>query len=253
MGAFEVLILSLVEGLTEFLPVSSTGHLIVVGNWLRLEDAESNLAFMVIIQFAAILAVIANYRERFSVRYLQLWVRVALAFFPIALTGLLFATQIKALFQVQVVGLMFILGGLVFLVVEGWYRRREPRVRELDSITGAQAIGIGLAQVLALIPGTSRAGASIVGGLLCGLDRRTSAEFSFLLALPVLAAAAGYDVWKHYEDFDSSGLLMLGLGFLCSFVVAYASIRLFMGFLERFTFVTFGIYRIVFGTLLLML
>lgn len=251
MNILDTIVLGVVEGLTEFLPISSTGHMIVVGNWLNVAQTDTNKAFEVIIQLAAILAVFANYREKFTPRHVALWTKVAVAFVPIGIIGLLFHHQIKQLFSVPVVSTMFIVGGVVFLVLEYYYKERPYHVRDVEDVSYRQALWIGIAQIFALIPGTSRAGASIVGALLVGLDRKSSAEFSFLLALPVLGAAAGLDLLTHYKDFSADDLHLLLVGFITAFLVAFFSIKLFISFLQRFTFVGFGIYRIAFGALLL--
>jgi len=253
MDLLQAIILGIIEGITEFLPISSTGHLIVVSHWLAIEQTDANKAFEVIIQFSAILAVVMNYKDKFSVKHRELWQKVVIAFIPIGLVGLLFHHQIKTFFTVPIVGTMFIVGGIVFLVLEYFYTERATHLADVEQISYRQAIWIGIAQVFALIPGTSRAGASIVGGLLVGLNRKSSAEFSFLLALPVLAAAAGFDMLQHYQDFSDSNLQILLLGFVVSFIVAYFTIKLFLHFLEKFTFVGFGIYRIIFGVILLLL
>jgi len=253
MDILQAIILGIIEGITEFLPISSTGHLIVVSNWLSVEQTDANKAFEVIIQFSAILAVVANYKDKFSFQHTQLWLKVTLAFLPIGCVGFLFAHQLKEYFTVSTVGTMFIIGGIVFLVLEYFYKEKAAHVVEVEDLSYKQALWIGIAQVFALIPGTSRAGASIVGALLVGLNRKASAEFSFLLALPVLAAAAGYDLLKHYQDFSESNLLSLLVGFVVSFLVAYLTIKLFLQFLHRFTFVGFGVYRIIFGAVLLWL
>ncbi|TLS68096.1 undecaprenyl-diphosphate phosphatase [Mariprofundus erugo] len=251
MDILQAMILGLIEGATEFLPISSTGHMIVASDWLGLSQSEDNKAFEVIIQLAAILAVVANYGEKFSLRYLELWKKVVLAFIPIGAVGFLLHKQIKALFTVETVAVMFIVGGIVFLVVEYLQRGREYAVKKVEDVSYRQALWIGLAQIFALIPGTSRAGASIIGALLVGLDRKSSAEFSFLLALPVMLAASGFDLLKHYHDFAGAQMAPLLAGFVVAFVSAWLVMRLFIHFLERFTFVAFGIYRILFGTLLL--
>jgi undecaprenyl-diphosphatase len=205
----------------------------------------------VIIQFSAILAVIANYKDKFTFKHHQLWLKVSLAFIPIGVVGLLFHKQIKEFFTVPVVGTMFIVGGVVFLILEYFHKEHHERVDEVESISYKQALWVGIAQVFALIPGTSRAGASIVGGLLVGLNRKASAEFSFLLALPVLAAAAGFDMLQNYKELLDGNLLVLAVGFVTSFLVSYLTIKLFVRFLDKFTFVGFGIYRILFGIILL--
>lgn len=251
MDIIQAIILGIIEGITEFLPISSTGHLIVASNWLSIDQTDTNKAFEVIIQFSAILAVVANYKDKFTFKHRELWLKVSLAFIPVGFVGLLFHKQIKEFFTVPVVGTMFIVGGIVFLIIEYFHKEHHVKVDEVEAITYKQALWIGIAQVFALIPGTSRAGASIVGGLLVGLNRKASAEFSFLLALPVLAAAAGFDMLKHYKDLMDGNMLILLVGFVTSFLVSYVTIKLFIRFLDKFTFVGFGIYRILFGAVLL--
>jgi len=250
MDIFQSVILGLIEGVTEFLPISSTGHLIVASAWLGLPQTDSNKAFEVIIQLAAILAVTANYRDRFSLRHLPLWIKVGIAFVPIGGVGLLFHQQIKMLFSVPVVATMFILGGLIFLIVEYFLRGAEPETKNVEDVSYRQAMFIGIAQVFALIPGTSRAGSTIIGALLVGLSRKASAEFSFLLALPVMLAASGLDLLKHYQEFAGINLWPLLAGFVTAFVSAYLVMKWLLAFLNRFTFNAFGVYRILFGLLL---
>lgn len=253
MDIIQAVILGIVEGLTEFLPVSSTGHLIVVSEWLGIVQNEVNTSFEIVIQLAAILAVVANYKDKFTLRKIDLWLKVTLAFIPIAVIGFLFSSQIKALFSVNVVATMFIVGGIAFLILEYFYQESNASTKEVEEVSYKQAAVIGLAQVLAVIPGTSRAGSTIVGALLVGINRKASAEFSFLLALPVMVAACGYELLKHYKEFSESNLIVLGIGFITAFIVAYFVMKLFIRFLEKFTFVAFGVYRIIFGLLLLAL
>jgi len=251
MDIVQSLILGVVEGMTEFLPISSTGHLIIVSQWLGLVQTEENKAFEVIIQLAAILAVVANYKERFTFKHTQLWLKIALSFVPVGVVGLLFHAQIKSIFSVPVVAVMFIVGGVVFLIAERVIKNRIPTVIELNEISFKQAFLIGVAQVFALIPGTSRAGSTIVGALFVGLSRKASAEFSFLLALPVMLAASGLDLISNYHIFSGENLTVLLVGFVAAFISAYIVMKLFMVFLQKFTFVSFGWYRIVFGGILL--
>ena len=253
MDVLHSVILGLVEGATEFLPISSTGHLIVVSQWLGMEQTEGNKAFEVIIQLAAILAVVANYKERFTLKHFRLWCQVFVAFLPVAMVGFLFRHQIKAMFSVSVVATMFIVGGVIFLMTERWIKHKSPSVDNLDNLNFKQALWIGIAQVFALIPGTSRAGSTIVGALFVGLSRKASAEFSFLLALPVMMAASGYDLLSNYKEFAGEQLMPLVIGFVVAFLSAFVVMKLFMAFLEKFTFVAFGWYRILFGGLLLFL
>ncbi len=254
MTIFDSIILGIIEGFTEFLPISSTGHLIVASEFLRIEQTSVTKAYEVIIQFAAILAVFFNYRDKFSVDKISLWTKVFLAFIPIGAVGFIFSHQIKELFSINVVAAMFIVGGIIFLIVEKFFiNDNSNKIEDIEQITLKQAMIIGFAQIFALIPGTSRAGSTIIGALLVGLSRKASAEFSFLLAFPVMSAVAAYDLLKHYEDFTDESIVTLGIGFIVSFVVAYLTIKLFLVFLEKFTFVVFGLYRIIFGIVLLIL
>jgi len=147
---------------------------------------------------------------------------------------------------------MFIVGGIVFLIVEKYYTETNKHIDDIEKVTYKQALYIGLAQIFALIPGTSRAGSTIIGAMIVGLNRRASAEFSFLLAFPVMCATTGYDLLKHYNDFSDANLLILGIGFVTAFFIAFLTIKLFLVFLEKFTFISFGIYRIIFGTIILL-
>ena len=252
MDILDSILLGIIEGFTEFLPVSSTGHLIVASQMLGIDQTQVTKAYEVIIQFAAILAVLLNYKEKFSIKKIELWKKLTLAFIPIGAVGFLFAHQIKALFDIKVVAIMFIVGGIIFLIVEKFYKEKEHFVDDVEKVSYKQALWIGIAQIFALIPGTSRAGSTIIGAMLVGLNRKASAEFSFLLAFPVMCATTGYDLLKHYQDFSGANLVVLAVGFVVSFIVAYLTIKLFLKFLERFTFVAFGIYRIIFGVILLL-
>ncbi len=242
------IILGIVEGATEFLPVSSTGHLIVVSQWLKIDQSETHIAFEIIIQLGAILAVMANYSDKFSIRHHALWAKLFVAFLPLALVGFLLKDQIEMLFKNPViVPSMFIAGGFVFLIVERFYTDNSIRTKEVEDITYLQAFWVGLAQILALVPGTSRAGSTIVGSMLVGLSRKASAEFSFLLALPVMGAVCGYQFLKNYDIFSGSQFSTLIVGFITAFIVALLSMKLLAHFLENYTFVPFGLYRILFG------
>ena len=254
MTIFDTIILGIIEGVTEFLPISSTGHLIVASEFLGIEQTNLNKAFEVIIQFAAILAVILNYPSKFTFKHINLWTKVFIAFLPIAGIGFLFAKDVKAMFSIEIVAYMFIIGGIIFLIVEKFYNEKETHTLDLEDVTYKQAVWIGFAQIFALIPGTSRAGSSIIGAMLVGLNRKASAEFSFLLAFPVMCATTAYDLMKHYKElFSDIHIINLTVGFIVSFIVAFITIKLFLKFLETFTFVAFGIYRILFGILLLII
>lgn len=251
MDIFHAIILGIIEGLTEFLPISSTGHLIIAADLMGMQQDAHNTAFQIIIQVAAILAVVFHYHDKLHPRYLPLWIKVTLAFLPIGLIGYVFSDLIESLFTLKTVAWMFIVGGVIFLWLERIYKEGEHRTMSLNDISYRQAGWIGFAQIFALIPGTSRAGATIVGGMLAGLDRKTSAEFSFLLALPVLSATSGYALLKHYDEFANTSFIPLVVGFIVAFIVAYLTMTLFIRFLQHFTFNAFGIYRILFGIVLL--
>ena len=252
MTIFDSIILGIIEGVTEFLPISSTGHLIVASEFLGLDQNSVNKAYEVIIQFAAILAVILNYPSKFTFKHIDLWTKIFIAFLPIAAIGFLFSKQVKAMFSLEIVAVMFIVGGIVFLIVEKFYDESKHITSDVEDVTYKQSFYIGLAQIFALIPGTSRAGSSIIGAMLVGLNRKASAEFSFLLAFPVMCATTGYDLLKHHEELlTSANFANLAVGFVVSFIIAFLAIKLFLKFLENFTFVAFGIYRILFGILLL--
>ncbi len=252
MDIFQAIIIGIIEGFTEFLPISSTGHMIVASSYLGVSQDSLTKAYEVIIQFAAILAVMLVYRDKLTFSKILLWQKLFVAFLPLAIVGFIFKDQIKALFSVEVVAIMFIVGGIVFLIVEKFYKEDESHTNEVENVTYRQAFLVGIAQIFSLIPGTSRAGATIIGGLLLKMSRKTSAEFSFLLAIPVMGAVSGYDLLKHYSEFADANWGAFIAGFLTAFIVAYITIKLFLVFLQRFTFVSFGIYRILFGLLLLL-
>ena len=253
MQIIDSVILGIIEGFTEFLPISSTGHLIVASEFLGLEQSNINKAYEVIIQFAAILAVILNYPDKFSIKKIELWKKLILAFIPIGVVGFLFSHQVKAMFSIEIVAIMFIIGGIIFLIVEKFYDEKKSHITDVEQVTYKQALYIGIAQIFALIPGTSRAGSTIIGAMLVGLNRKASAEFSFLLAFPVMCATTGYDLLKHYKDFTDANFIVLAIGFVVAFFVAFLTIKLFLKFLQNFTFVAFGIYRIIFGIILLLI
>ncbi len=253
MDMIQAVIIGIIEGFTEFLPISSTGHMIVASKFLGVAENDLTKAYEVIIQFAAILAVMLIYKEKITFKKIDLWMKLFVAFLPLAIVGFIFKDYIKTLFNVETVAWMFIIGGIVFLVVEYFYKEKESHVKDVECTSYKQALAIGVAQIFSLVPGTSRAGATIIGGLLAGLDRKASAEFSFLLAIPVMAAVSGYDLLKHYQEFADANWGAFLVGFIVAFVVAYATIKLFLVFIQRFTFVVFGIYRIMFGVILLVL
>ena len=253
MDIFQAIIIGIIEGFTEFLPISSTGHMIVATEFMGMDQDAVTKAYEVIIQFAAILSVMLVYREKISFKKVDLWSKLMLAFLPLAIIGFIFKDTIKALFNVETVAWMFIIGGFVFLIVEYFYKETSAQTTKVEEVSYRQALWVGISQIFSLIPGTSRAGATIIGGMLTGLDRKTSSDFSFLLAIPVMGAVTAYDTLKHYKEFADANLVAFCVGFLVAFIVAYITVKVFLVFIQKFSFISFGIYRILFGLLLLMI
>lgn len=253
MDIIQAIIIGIIEGFTEFLPISSTGHMIVASKFLGIEQSAVIKAYEVIIQFAAILAVMLLYKDKINLKEIDLWTKIMAAFLPLAIIGFVLKDWVKEIFVIETVAWMFIVGGIIFIVVEYFHKDEQKKSKEVEEITWFQAMSIGFGQVLSLVPGTSRAGSTIISGMLSGVNRKASTEFSFLLAIPVMMAVSGYDLLKHYDQFINADLTAFIIGFVVAFVVAYITIKLFMVFLERFTFIAFGIYRIIFGIILLMI
>lgn len=256
---FKALILGIVEGLTEFLPVSSTGHLILVGDLLDFnEDREK--VFMIAIQLGAILAVCWEYRQKItdvivgigSEKSAQRFVlNLFIAFMPAAILGLLFIDVIKQhLFNPLSVATALVIGGIVIL----WAERRDHQieVEQVDNMDWKHALKVGCAQCLALIPGTSRSGATIIGGLLFGLSRKAATEFSFFLAIPVMFAATFYDVYKNRAILEFDDVGMFAVGFVAAFFSALIAVRGLLRFISNHDFTVFAWYRIVFGCVILL-
>ena len=256
------LILGIVEGLTEFLPVSSTGHLIVAGSLLGYTGEQAK-TFEIVIQAGAILAVCWEYRTRLArvVRGLfsdataqRFAVNLAIAFLPAALLGFVFGQAIKAhLFAPVPVAVAFVAGALVILWAERRQRARPEtiRVTSVDAMRWTDALLVGCAQALALVPGTSRSGATIIGGMLFGLSRVAATEFSFFLAIPTLFAATGYSLWKDASLVAARDLPAFGVGFVAAFVSAFACVRWLIRYVSHHDFVPFAWYRIAFGVVIL--
>jgi undecaprenyl-diphosphatase len=250
MDLLKALLLGVVEGLTEFLPVSSTGHLILAADLLGFRGERANV-FNIAIQTGAMLAVVWEYRARFFRIDLQLYRNLIVAFIPAAVLGLAFGSLIKSyLFKPVPVALAFIVGGLIILLVE---RRQIPsRVEDSRSMTWLDALKVGFAQCLALIPGTSRSGATIIGGMLFGLSRKAATEFSFFLAVPTLVAAGAYDLWKNRALFSKDDPGLFAVGMVAAFVSAFVVIRWLVRYVATHDFRPFAWYRIVFGGLVLL-
>lgn len=255
----KALILGIVEGLTEFLPISSTGHLILAGDLLDFNDDRGKL-FEIVIQSGAILAVVWEYRERllvvargaFNDKAAQKFIlNLFVAFLPLAILGLAFGKAIKAnLFNPIAVATTFILGAFVIL----WAEKREHaiRVQTVEEMTLLDALKMGLAQAMALIPGTSRSGATIIGGLFFGLSRKAATEFSFFLAIPTLGAATVYQLYKERALLNADDIGMWVVGFVSAFISAFLCVRWLLRFISSHDFTPFAWYRIVFGIVVLL-
>lgn len=260
----KVIILSLIEGITEFLPISSTGHLIVGTEILNFDAMGA--VFEIFIQSGAVVAIIVYYRATFITHAQEVrtnplirrfWFLIVVAFIPAAGLGLLFDDQIeKVLFSPIVVAISLIIGGVVFLIVE-----RLPQVQEanevdeaeLTTVTFRQALTVGLVQVLALIPGMSRSGTSIVGGMLSGMNRRLATEFSFFLAMPTLGGATVYKLLSSLDELQADDFFLLALGSVFSGIFAWFAVDWLLKYISRNSFVLFGYYRIVAGVVILVL
>ena len=266
MTYWHALLLAIVEGLTEFLPVSSTGHMIIASALLGVPMTPFVKLYLVVIQLGAILSVLAVYWRRFF-QNVDFYLKLLVAFMPIVVVGLLLKKYVDILLEsVGVVAFMLLLGGVVLVFIDRWFPQEDPSEggHPVTNPGWRQAFTIGVFQCLAIVPGVSRAAATIIGGLTQKLTRRAAAEFAFFLAVPTMAAAAVKDVYDYYKDakahgvdpahlFSAEQLKQLALGNLVAFVVALLAIRLFVGFVAKYGFRAFGIYRIIVGGLLLLL
>lgn len=256
----KAIIMGLVEGATEFIPVSSTGHLIIAGEWLNFLDKDKRDVFEIMIQLGAVLAVCVEFRQRLihTVQRIQtdpdaqhLVRNLVIAFLPAAILGLAFHHQIKEfLFSSFTVGIALIVGGILILIIEKFVP--PGKVQDIDQISLKQALQIGFAQSLALIPGVSRSGATILGGMCFGLSRQTATEFSFFLALPIMFAATGYDLLKARDLLSLDDAFIFLIGFVTAFLSALVVIRALIKFVSQHSFAVFAWYRIVFGILILL-
>jgi undecaprenyl-diphosphatase len=249
MHFLDALILGIVEGLTEFLPVSSTGHLILAARLLHLPATEFLSTFEVVIQLGAILAVVALYFKRFLTDW-QTNKKLLVALLPSLVVGGLFYPFIKTLFDSpETVVVALAVGGFLILLIEWFEKDRPKRITDVREVSYTTALAIGICQAFAVIPGVSRAAATIMGGLLLGLERRAIVEFSFLLAVPTMLAASSIDLYKSTFAWTGQELALLLVGFVSAFVVALLAVRLLLRFVATHTFAPFGIYRIILALL----
>ena len=240
-------ILGIIEGFTEFLPISSTGHLILVNQWVSFSK-DFTLLFDVVIQLGAILAVVVYFWKRLW--NFDLWLKALVGVLPAIIIGALFASKIEdKLFNPWTVAIALLVGGIIILIVEK--RKNLSTINSIKDLTFKTALFIGLVQCLSLIPGTSRSGATIIGALALGASRLVAAEFSFFLAIPTMVAATVYSLFKYRELLNVNQLSLLSVGFIVSFIVAFGVIRFFMSYVQKNNFKIFGWYRIVLGVVII--
>lgn len=251
MSWFETVFLSLIEGLTEFLPVSSTGHLILTSAMFGIQEEGFVKSFNIIIQFGAILAVLVLYWRRFLPQ-LEFYKKLFVAFLPAAVIGLALKSKIDLILgSVHVVAVSLIIGGIILIWSDKKFAHLSQQGKPIDSLTWTDCLKLGLIQCLAFVPGVSRSGATIIGGLFLGLSRKEAAEFSFFLAVPTLTGAAFVKSLGVFRTIDSSQIVNLAVGTLLSFVFALAAIRFFINLVSSYGFKHFGYYRILLGAAVL--
>jgi undecaprenyl-diphosphatase len=251
MNFIQSIILAIVEGITEFLPVSSTGHMILASTIMKIQDNDFVKTFEISIQLGAILAIVGMYIKRFLQSF-KIYLKLGTAFLPTAIAGFLAYHVIKDyLFNPFVVAISLIVGGIVLILIDRKLVSQASKTPTLEDISYKNAFFIGLIQCFSMIPGVSRAAATIIGGVLNGLDKKQAMEFSFLLAVPVMFAATFYDLLKTPVIFTSEELILLITGLIVAFVTAWIAVKLFLRFVEKYGFKHFGYYRIVLGIIFL--
>lgn len=246
MTFFDSIILGIVEGFTEFLPISSTAHLVLISKLLSLETSNFLKSFEISIQLGAIASVVFLYWKTLISKW-ELNKKIITAFVPTAIVGLLFYNLIKnVLLENHLVSIYaLMIGGLVLIIFESFYKEKNTHTEQLEKITYKEAAIVGLAQSISIIPGVSRAAATILGGMLIGIKRKTIVEFSFLLAIPTMAAATGLNLIKSANFFSKADFINLGVGFVVSFIMAAVSIKFLLKFIQNHNFISFGIYRVL--------
>lgn len=250
MNLIHVFILSLIEGLTEFLPISSTGHLILASRLLNIDPTNFTKTFEIVIQLGAILAIVVLYFKKL-ITSVNLLKKLAIAFIPTAIVGFTLYPLIKnVLLGSSAITLnALFLGGIALIAIEWFLRRKKTQAQEIGEVSYKQALIIGTFQSLSVIPGVSRAAATIIGGLLTGLNRPTATEFSFLLAVPTMFAATGLDIYKSRDMIAQGGFLTLFIGTVLSFFFAIIAVKFLIGYVKKHDFTAFGIYRIILAVL----
>lgn len=253
MNFLDAIILGVVEGLSEFLPVSSTGHLVLMSNLLGILDDTFTKSFEIAIQLGAILSIVALYFRRLFTEW-EVMKRLVVAFIPTGVIGFLFYKVVKTfLGSPMIVAASLLIGGVILILFEKWHREKEDALNDLATMPYGTALKLGLFQAISIIPGVSRSGATILGGLFLGMKRETIVEFSFLLAVPTMVVATAYDLLKNAGSFAGAQWNLLGIGFVVSFLVAMAAVKWLLRFVRTHTFVSFGVYRIAIAILFFLL
>lgn len=250
MNILDAIFLSAVEGISEFLPISSTGHLILASNILNIPQTNFLKDFEIIIQLGAIFAIIFLYKDTFTIKN-NAWKKVLTAFIPTGVIGFLLFTFIKSflLGNLYITLISLSLGGIILIFLELIYKEKDHHAESIEKISYKNAFLIGLFQSVAIIPGVSRSAATIIGALFLGTKRKAATEFSFLLAVPTMMAATGLDLIKSNLSYTSNEWIILLIGFVCSFIVAFIVVKWFLKYIQTHTFIPFGIYRIVLAIL----
>lgn len=252
MTIIQAIIIAIVEGITEFLPISSTGHMIMASTWMGIEENAFVKTFEISIQLGAILAIVMIYYKRFF-EGLDIYFKLSVAFLPTATIGFLAYDYIKAyLFNPTVVAFSLILGGIILILIDKKITSTESKTLNLSQVSYKNAFFIGVIQCVSMIPGVSRAAATIIGGVFNGFDKKQATEFSFLLAVPTMFAATSYDLLKTNISFSSNEIFLLCIGLVIAFLTAWLAVKMFLKYLEHYGFTHFGYYRILIGLIFLL-
>lgn len=246
MNYLDAILLAIVEGITEFLPISSTGHLILTTKLLNIAESEFVKTFEIVIQLGAILAIVFLYKDKL-LQGPKVWKNIIIAFIPTGIIGLTVYDFVKnvLLGSAAITVISLFVGGVIILLLEKYYQSDKSSDVEIEDLPISKTIALGVIQTIAVIPGVSRSGATIFGGMFMGFSRKTAADFSFLLAIPTMMAASGYDLLKSGSNFSQSELMILMVGFIGSFIVAYIVVKQLLKYIQNHTFAIFGWYRIV--------
>lgn len=261
INIIKAIVFGIIQGITEWLPISSTGHLIILNDLLKLDVTKEFMdIFLVVIQFGSILAVVLLFFNKLNPikadkvernKSIVLWLKILVASVPVGIIGFLFDDYIDTvLYNSVVVALALIVYGVIFIVMEN--KQREPKTNDLEKISFKQSIKIGLFQMLALVPGTSRSGSTIIGSMAVGTSRVVASEFSFFLAIPAMVGASGYRLLKYGFDFTSNELIILIVGTVTAFIVSIFAIKFLLNYIKKSNFKAFGYYRIVLGIIILL-